>query len=141
LLVMPLTVEEPTPESGRLRQELADMIRSQLGRTPGVRVVPGHRLAAALADAGYTEESVPSAESVSGLARRLRAERLVTGCLVRVGDQFVLTAQVIDVATGRTEGAAAVRGRHPADLSNAVADLCRRLPGALPWNHDQQRSH
>lgn len=140
LLVMPMTVEEPTPESGWLRQGLAEMIRSQLGQTPGIRVVARHRLAAALADAGYTEETGPSAEGASQVARGLRAEKLVTGSFVRVGEQFVLTAQVADVTTGRTEGTASVRGRHPADLLDAVDELCLKLlhhltpspgPGAL----------
>jgi DNA-binding winged helix-turn-helix (wHTH) protein/tetratricopeptide (TPR) repeat protein/TolB-like protein len=140
LLVMPMTVEEPTPESGWLRQGLAEMIRSQLGQTPGIRVVARHRLAAALSDAGYTEETGPSAEGASKVARGLRAEKLVTGSFVRVGEQFVLTAQVVDVLTGRTEGSASVRGRHPVDLLDAVDELCLKLlhnltpspgPGAL----------
>jgi tetratricopeptide (TPR) repeat protein len=125
---MPMTVEEPAPaESGWLRQGLAEMIRSQLGQTPGIRVVARHRLAAALAEAGYTEEAGPSAEGASQVARGLRAEKLVTGSFVRVGDQFVLTAQVADVVTGRTEGTASVRGRHPADLLDAVDELCLKL--------------
>ena len=127
LLVMPLTVEEPTPESGWLRQGLAEMIRSQLGQTPGIRVVARHRLASALAEAGYTEDAEPSAEGASSVARGLRAEKLVTGSFVRVGDQFVLTAQVADVATGRPDGTASVRGRHPGDLLDAVDELCLKL--------------
>jgi tetratricopeptide (TPR) repeat protein len=124
---MPLTVEEPTSESGWLRQGLAEMIRSQLGQTPGIRVVARLRLADALNKAGYSEEAAPSAEGASQVARRLRAEKLVTGSFVRVGDQFVLTAQVTDVTTGRTEGTASVRGRHPVDLLDAVDELCLKL--------------
>ena len=127
LLVMPLTVEEPTPESGWLRQGLAEMIRSQLGQTPGIRVVARHRLAGALSEAGYTEDTGPSADGAAQVARGLRAEKLVTGSFVRVGDQFVLTAQVADVMTGRTEGTASVRGRHPSDLLDAVDELCLKL--------------
>ena len=82
----------------------------------------------------------PSAEGASKVARGLRAEKLVTGSFVRVGEQFVLTAQVVDVLTGRTEGSASVRGRHPTDLLDAVDELCLKLlhnltpspgPGAL----------
>ena len=39
----------------------------------------------------------------------------------------MLTAQVADVVTGRTEGTASVRGRHPADLLDAVDELCLKL--------------
>jgi DNA-binding winged helix-turn-helix (wHTH) protein/tetratricopeptide (TPR) repeat protein/TolB-like protein len=140
LLVMPMTVEEPTPESGWLRWGLAEMIRSQLSQTPGIRVVARYSLEQALTKAGYTEEKGPSAEGASRIARGLRAEKLVTGSFVRVGEQFVLTAQVVDVPTGRTEGSASVRGRNPVDLLDAVDELCLKLlhnltpspgPGAL----------
>jgi DNA-binding winged helix-turn-helix (wHTH) protein/tetratricopeptide (TPR) repeat protein len=127
LLVMPMTLEEPTPESGWLRQGLAEMIRSQLGQTPGIRVVARHRLAAALLEAGYSEDTGPTAEGASRVARGLRAEKLVTGSFVRVDDQFVLTAQIADVTSGRAEGTASVRGRHPGDLLDAVDELCLKL--------------
>ena len=39
LVVMPVSVSEPRPESGYLRQGLPDMIRSQLGQTPGLKVL------------------------------------------------------------------------------------------------------
>jgi DNA-binding winged helix-turn-helix (wHTH) protein/tetratricopeptide (TPR) repeat protein/TolB-like protein len=119
LLVMPVQVQEPEAQSQWLRQGLAEMIQSQLGQNPGVRVVARHRLAAALGGA----ESDAAAE----IARRLRAETLVTGSFVRVESDFVLSAQVVEVSGGRTRGTASVRGRYPGDLLDAVDDLCLRL--------------
>lgn len=128
LVVMPIQVEEPVAVSGWLRQGLAEMIRTQLGQTPGMQVVARHRLAAALADAGVGEEEKGPSEPVAAqVARSLRAEKLVTGSFVRFDDRFVLNAQVVDVATGRTEGHASVRGKHPADLLEGVDELCLKL--------------
>jgi TolB-like protein len=125
LLVLPVAVEEPTPESDWLREGLAEMIRSQLGQTPGLQVVARHRLAAALAEARTDLSGSP--EGAMRVARQLRAERMVTGSFVRVEDRFVVNAQVLDVATGRTEGSASVRGRMPGDLLDAVDELCLKL--------------
>ena len=127
LLVMPIVVEEPTSENAWMRQGLAEMISAQLGQTPGIRVVARHRLAAALEDAGLGSAQGPSAEHASQIARGLHAEKLVSGSFVRVNDQFVLTAQVADVVSGRTDGTASVRGRYPADFLDSVDELCLKL--------------
>lgn len=127
LLVMPIHVEEAEPQSQWLRQGLAEMIQSQLGQNPGVRVVARHRLASALADVGPSEAGAPSDALAAEIARRLRAETLITGSFVRIEERFVLTAQVVEVQDGHSQGSASVRGRYPGDLLNAVDDLCVKL--------------
>jgi tetratricopeptide (TPR) repeat protein len=124
---MPILVEEPTPQSGWLHHGLAEMIRLQLGQTPEIHVVARHRVSAALAEMGYGDEAVPTADAAVAIARRLRAERLVTGSFVRVDDRFVVKAQIVDVASGRAEATASVRGKHPDDLLGAVDDLCLKM--------------
>jgi DNA-binding winged helix-turn-helix (wHTH) protein/tetratricopeptide (TPR) repeat protein/TolB-like protein len=127
LLVMPIVVPESSAEKEWLRNGLAEMIRAQLGQTRGIHVVPHQRLSATLAKVGLPEEGWASAERAEDIARRLRAEWLVTTSYVRVEDDFVLTAQVVDVFAGRTHGTAVVRGRHPNDLLDAVDALCLKL--------------
>jgi DNA-binding winged helix-turn-helix (wHTH) protein/tetratricopeptide (TPR) repeat protein/TolB-like protein len=127
LVVLPIVVEEPVAQSGWLRQGLAEMIAAQLGQTPGVSVVARHRLAAALAEAGFDEQRGPAGAAAAKVARSVRAERLVTGSYLRIDQRFVLSAQVIDVATGRIEGSASVRGKHPSDILDAVDSLCLQL--------------
>ncbi|HET8647677.1 MAG TPA: winged helix-turn-helix domain-containing protein, partial [Vicinamibacteria bacterium] len=137
LLVLPVAVDEPTPESDWLREGLAEMMRSQLGQTPGLHVVARHRLAAGLAESGSAGSASP--EAALRLARALRAEHMITGSFVRVGDRFVVNADVVEVETGRTDGSASVRGRMPADLLDAVDELCLKLlhhltPAGRPVN-------
>jgi DNA-binding winged helix-turn-helix (wHTH) protein/tetratricopeptide (TPR) repeat protein len=127
LLVMPIFVPDDGRSEAWLRNGLAEMIRAQLGQTRGIHVVPRHQLAAALANAGISGEDASSGELASAIARALRAERLVTSSYVRVGDRFVLSAQVVDVFGTRTHAAAVVRGRHPNDLLDAVDALCLKL--------------
>ncbi len=127
LVVMPVAVEEPMPQSGWLRHGLAEMIGAQLGQAPGIHIVARHRLAAALAAAGYADERGPTPETAVLIARRLGAERLVTGTFVRIEDRFVLNAQVVEVGSGRTAGTAQARGVHPSGVLDAVNELCLKL--------------
>lgn len=127
LVVMPIRIDEAEPQSTWLRQGLAEMIRSQLGQTPGLHVVARHRLAAALADAGVDETSSTSEAKAAEIARSLAAGWLVTGSFVRVQERFVLSAQVIEAGAGGAVGNAAVRGRYPQDLLDAVDELCQKL--------------
>src|SRR5262249_28524421 len=85
------------------------------------------RLSATLAKVGIDERGLASPERAEAIARKLRAEWLVTTSYTRVEDRFVLTAQVVDVFAGRTQGTAVVRGRHPNDLLDAVDALCLKL--------------
>jgi DNA-binding winged helix-turn-helix (wHTH) protein/tetratricopeptide (TPR) repeat protein len=127
LLVMPIVVPESSAEKEWLRNGLAEMIRAQLGQTRGIHVVPQQRLSATLAKVGFKDDGWASAERAEDVARRLRAEWLITTSYVRVEDHFVLTAQVVDVFAGQTHGTAVVRGRHPNDLLDAVDALCLKL--------------
>jgi DNA-binding winged helix-turn-helix (wHTH) protein/tetratricopeptide (TPR) repeat protein len=127
LVVMPVSVSEPRPESGYLRQGLPDMIRSQLGQTPGLKVLPRHQVDAALAEAGLAGDEAPSPSAAAAVARKLGAERIITASFVRVEDRFVINAQLVDASTGRAEASASVRGQHPAQLLEAVDELTLRL--------------
>jgi DNA-binding winged helix-turn-helix (wHTH) protein/tetratricopeptide (TPR) repeat protein/TolB-like protein len=127
LVILPIAVEEPAPQNQWLRQGLAEMMRAQLGQTPGVHVLARHRVASVLAEAGHDEGRGLSSAAATVVARKLRAERLITGAFVRVEDRFVLNAQVVDVASGRIEGTASVRGTHPSGLLDAVDELTLKL--------------
>src|SRR5207247_1272515 len=117
-------VRDSDAEKDWLRNGVAEMIRAQLGQTRGIHVVPRQRLAAILSKEGIDEDGAASGDRAEEVARRLRAEWLVTSTYVRVADNFVLTAQVVDVFATRTQAAAVVRGRHPNDLLDAVDALC-----------------
>jgi tetratricopeptide (TPR) repeat protein len=127
LLVMPILVPDASAEKEWLRNGLAEMIRAQLGQTRGIHVVPRQQLALALANAGIKEDEAASVDRAGAIAKKLRAEWLVTSSFVRVEDRFVLSAQVVDVFATRTQATAVVRGRHPDDLLDAVDALCLKL--------------
>jgi DNA-binding winged helix-turn-helix (wHTH) protein/tetratricopeptide (TPR) repeat protein/TolB-like protein len=127
LLVLPVRVDEPGSDGSWLRQGLAELIRSELSQQPGVSVIARHRISEALSAGGSSADVGPVGGDALALARGLGAERLVTGSFVRLGEQFVLTAQFVDVRSGGSGPEIAVRGRYPTELLGAVDDLCRSL--------------
>src|SRR3989442_8812408 len=98
------------------------MIRSQLGQTPGLRVLPRHQVDAALAEAGLAGDEAPSPSAATAVARKLGAERIITASFVRVEDRFVINAQLVDASPGRAEASASVPGQNPAQLLEAVEE-------------------
>jgi len=131
LLVLPLHVEQPGPENAWLRQGLAEMLRASLGQIPGVRIVARERLEAALATLGSKEDQGPRGRAATSLARALGAQRVLSGSYVRLEDRFVLTGDLVDGGSGAVAATASVRGRHPADILDAVDELSSRLAQQL----------
>src|SRR5262249_6878329 len=126
LLLLPITIEETTPQNSWLREGLVEMLRSQLGQTPGIRIVALHRVDAALA-AQQPGGGPRSKDAAARIARDLRAESVLTGSFVRENDSFVLSAQIVNTVDGRTEASSSVRGRYTEDLLDAVDELTLRL--------------
>jgi len=122
LLILPFDVKAPV-ESAWLRQGLAEILRSELGPRPGVHLVARHRLADGLATIGLDEDRAPaSGPATLKLARGLGAERMVTGSFVQIQDRFVLSAQLLHVATDRADEIT-VRGQYPGELLGGVEEL------------------
>jgi tetratricopeptide (TPR) repeat protein len=131
LLILPLVLAEPSPQTGWLRHGLADLLAAELGEMPGIRVLARHRVADALREGGFGDSAPAAAQDATALALKLRAEKLVTGSVTVRRDAFTLSAQLVDVATGRTERTASERGRYPDDLLDRVDRLCFELSRAF----------
>jgi DNA-binding winged helix-turn-helix (wHTH) protein/tetratricopeptide (TPR) repeat protein len=121
LLVLPIEVHAPA-ENAWLRQGLAELLRSELGQRPGVHPVGRHQMAEALHAAGFDDDRVPPTPAALGIARRLGAERMVTGSLVQIDDRFRLSTHLVQVASGRSEEIAE-GGRYPGELLDVVQEV------------------
>lgn len=128
--VLPLQMVGPAEETAWLRHGLAEMIRSELARTPAIQTVPRRRLAAAIREAQVDDRSDVSGDEALNIARSLKVARLIAGSFTQLEERFALSAHVIDVATGRMVAAASVKGQRRAELLDAVELLCRKLAGA-----------
>ncbi len=129
--ILPVQMVELSGDTAWLRDGLAEIIALEITNDPAIRVVPRQRLAAALRSQGVLDASFVPLEAGLLAARDLKVERLVTGSFQRVGQQFTLAAQVVDVGTGEQVRDVVVRGERRADLLDAVASLCRQLAAQL----------
>lgn len=127
VLILPFGLEQPSEQTAWLRQGLADLVRTQLGQAPGLRIEPRHRVAAALEASGYEETSRLSTNAASELARSLGAASVVTGTLSLDQGGFVLASVVIDAERARVRQSAVVRGAFPEGLLEGVHDLTLAL--------------
>jgi tetratricopeptide (TPR) repeat protein/TolB-like protein len=131
LLVLPVSVDDPSAEYAWLRHGLAEVLRWQLGQSPGLLVVPRHRLADELARHGLDEAREPSAEVAARIAERLGAGHLLRGSFVRSGPGFVLSASLLELPGGQAETNASAQGRVPGDILDSARVVCTELARAL----------
>lgn len=129
--ILPVQMVELAGDTAWLREGLAEIIALEITNDPALRVVPRQRLLSALRARGVLDGGFVPLESGLLAARDLRVERLVTGSFQRVGQQFTLVAQIVDVAGGAALREVVVRGERRADLLDAVSDLCRQLAAHL----------
>jgi hypothetical protein len=52
---------------------------------------------------------------------------MLTGSFIRVEERFVVTAEIVNIASGESDGAASVRGRYTEDLRTPWNELCLKL--------------
>lgn len=79
---------------------------------------------------GLAFDDTPDASAAAELGRRLGAQALVTGRVLRSGQQLILTAKVVDPATGAALGTS-LEGPADATITALAAELSLRLGGAI----------
>ena len=66
-----------------------------------------------------------------GVGRVLRVDRLLTGSILRAGDELQVTVQLVDASDGGVEWSQASRFRLDTVLA-AQEEICRRIVDELP---------
>jgi DNA-binding winged helix-turn-helix (wHTH) protein/tetratricopeptide (TPR) repeat protein len=128
--ILPIHMVEPGEDREWLPTGLEQILASELGRRPGVQVVPRARMAAALAADGPAGQPL-STERALAAGRRVGAEYVVRANFQRAADRFMLRAELVSAASGRVAAEEAAEGTR-ADLLELVTNLCARLGRRLP---------
>lgn len=123
--IVPFRVSGPE-EIGYLGEGMMDLLAAKLGGESGPRAVdPGTLMGALGATEGDLARGLPE-DSLVSLGRRLGAGRVLTGSVVGSAENLIVSARLLDVATGREVGRTSVEGPE-ADLQ-ALTD---RLAGGV----------
>jgi DNA-binding SARP family transcriptional activator/TolB-like protein len=126
VVVAPFRVSGASASLAYLREGMVELLSTRLADDSSARSVDAGAVLAAWRAAGLGESSSVPRATMVGLAEDLGAERLVIGSVVGTQSRVVVTAGVIEVASGRGLGEATVEG--PADSITSVVDrLAARL--------------
>lgn len=117
----------PDPaDAGRMGSITGNLLVTALAQAPDVNVLSTQRVLDAIRAVGGRSGELDPARALA-VARRARATRIVTGRILQVQPAIVMTAEVVDVATGRVVHAERVEGRPGQTVFQLVDELGPRL--------------
>ena len=123
--VAPFRVASSDSGLAYLREGMMDLFAAKLNDETGTRSVDPRRVMQRWRAAAEDRPDLPEVEALQ-LAQELDAGRLLTGTIVGNSERVVVSAAVLDVATGRTRQQATVDGLH-----DSLPYLVDRLAGQL----------
>ena len=123
--VVPFRIASSDSSLAYLHEGLVDLFAAKLNGEAGPRSVDPRAVMRLWNASAEGRNDLPEGE-VLRLARRVGAGRLLTGSIVGTADRLVLSAAVVDVATGRPRQQATVDGSH-----DSLPYLVDRLAGQL----------
>ncbi len=123
--VAPFRVASSDSGLAYLREGMMDLFAAKLSDETGTRSVDPRRVMQRWRAAAEDRSDLPEVEALQ-LAQELGAGRLLTGSVVGNSERVVVSAAVLDVASGRTQQQATVDGLH-----DSLPYLVDRLAGQL----------
>jgi DNA-binding SARP family transcriptional activator/tetratricopeptide (TPR) repeat protein/TolB-like protein len=126
VVVAPFRASGADPSLQYLRDGLVELLSTRLADDTAARSVDAGAVLAVWKSAGLSNGRGTSRDTIISLARRLGAERAIVGNVVGQPRNVVLSAEVIDVATGVVSPQVVVEG--PVD---SITTLVDRLAGGL----------
>ena len=126
IMVAPFRVAGAGVALDYLREGIVELLSARLADDTAARAVDAGAVLAAWRRAGIARAPDASRDTMVRLARLLGAERLIVGSVVGTPARAIISASVVAVRSGQTEGEATVEG--PVDSLTALVD---QLAGKL----------
>jgi serine/threonine protein kinase/tetratricopeptide (TPR) repeat protein len=121
-------------DSERQGDIIAELLTTDLAASEYVKVVSSQRLYDLLKqEGGESGRKIDRGEAI-GIARRAGANRMLSGALSKLGGRSIITAQLVDVASGDVVGSERVDGT---DLFAMVDDLSLRIKRRIGLSESQ----
>jgi|GEM_PF-2074934 len=126
---------EGNDELKMLRLGLAEMLIVGVANAEGVTVVERSRINEVLAELELQSSDAIDQSTAVAVGRGLAVDKVVFGGYLEVLGQFVVTARVVDIETGKVDGGSKLAGT-VADFSSMVDQLAAELPPVLRGDGD-----
>ncbi len=141
LAVMYFDNNSDNPELAWLREGLADMLITNLSRSPKLNILSRQQLQTLLERNGYENAGKLSFEIVSDLAKKSRAESFVAGSFASSGEAIRLDVKLYDTQTGDLKAVETSTIEKPDLIFAEIDRLALRLANKLdsmPFEHEDQ---
>jgi tetratricopeptide (TPR) repeat protein len=123
---------DPT-DSLRLGEIATDLIITGLSQSHQIQVISTQRLSDVLKLLGYDAHKRIDRSVATQVAQKCNANWMLLGSILQTKPNLVMTAQLIEVATGRVASAARVLGENEHDIFELSDSLSARISGGLSW--------
>ncbi len=143
LAVMYFENQSDNPKLDWLREGLADMLITDLSRSPKFNVLSRQQLQTLLERNGYAAGGKITQEFVSDIARKSRAESFVAGSFASAGDAIRLDVKLYDTQTGALQAVETSTVEKPDQIFAEIDRLSFRLANrldAMPFEQENQES-
>ena len=138
IAVMYFENQSNSPELDWLRAGLADMVIADLSRSEKLTVLSRGQLHLWLERIKRTpEDKIPLDEALE-IARRTRAEAVITGSFARLGETVRLEVQIYDVGTGRLQATESLTVDKPQQILTEIDLLSLKLANRLGANEQEK---
>jgi serine/threonine protein kinase/tetratricopeptide (TPR) repeat protein/TolB-like protein len=129
LAVHPFANLRDPDDPERMGQILQELIITDLTEVPGLQVYSSQRLFDVQKRLTGNEQRTFDPEMAAEVAERAGAASMLTGTLSQLGERWILTCQLVDVASGTIQGSKRIDGE---DLYTLVDELTAVVRGDLP---------
>jgi tetratricopeptide (TPR) repeat protein len=128
-------------DSEHLGRALMGLVTTDLAERGGLEVVSTSKVLAAMKTAGVAAGNPFEAAVAPAVARTAGAGVMLVGQVTQAGDRLLLTAEIVDVASGNTLGSLREQARSSSelfDLAGTIAQRVRDRLGAVPGADDAE---
>jgi tetratricopeptide (TPR) repeat protein len=118
-------------DEARLGEIVTNLLITALSQTKDLNVLSSQRLYDILKQSGQEETHSVDRETASQVARKANAKWMLTGTILQAEPRLVITAQVIDVATGQVEASSRSTGEEGEDIFSQIDRLAAEFRGEI----------
>lgn len=120
---------DPAGVDSGVALSVSDQILNRIAADPFVRLVERARLAAILGEQAFQHSGRTDPAYAVRIGRILNVQKLLVGSVARLGNAFTIDVQLVDVQSGRIDGAREIQCQNCGleDLPRAVGELATAL--------------
>jgi tetratricopeptide (TPR) repeat protein len=125
------------PNLDNWRSAFSELLATDLSQSKYIRVLRSDQIYSIFKKLNLLEAKKYSTEDLKEIAKKARVNRILKGSYIKAGDNFVITAMLINADTGETISSLSVRAKGEKNIFTKVDDLTKKIKLELNLTSDQ----